>query len=295
MNDMQLRYLLSIAETGSFTRTAERYFVSQPTVSSQIKQLERELGFRLFSRIKNNCTLTEAGEEYVAFLRETLPKHNRICAKARNEQNRNKNTLSVGILDTCYSSSVYSALYHTQSAYEDFALDVVIAQIETLESDLKDRLFDVIVAPQDMIDTSRYNTKVIEDVDMVLIYNLAARDRNAKYSINDFSGDTLLVADIGSNRYSGILDIANAVFTNKGLSVPRMQNVPNDRSVIAAVRSGLGVGLDSLDQAELLRGDLGYVKTGLKYTIIAAWRGTPNNQPLQTFLDALDFFSARKK
>lgn len=292
MNDIQLKYLLSIAETGSFTRTAERYFVSQPTVSSQIKQLERELGFLLFKRLKNKCVLTEAGEEYVDFVKELLPKHNRICAKARNTQEKSKNTLSVGILDNCYSASVYSALHHTQSEYDDFELDVVVAHIDNLEYDLKDRVFDIIIAPQDLIDTTPYKTKLIEAIDLVLIYNLKDRDPMIKYSLNSFEGENLLLADMSSTKHSHILDVANAVFANKGLSIPRMQNVPNDRSLIAAVRAGLGVGLDSLDQPELLRGDLGYVKTGLKYSIIAAWSDKPDNKPLQTFLNALDYFSS---
>ena len=46
----QLHYALAVAETGSFTRGAERVFVSQPTLSAGIKKLERDLGTVLFER-----------------------------------------------------------------------------------------------------------------------------------------------------------------------------------------------------------------------------------------------------
>lgn len=57
----QLRYFLAVAETGSFTRAAERSFVSQPSLSQQILKLEGEVGQPLFNRLGRRATLTEAG------------------------------------------------------------------------------------------------------------------------------------------------------------------------------------------------------------------------------------------
>ena len=50
MNQNQLRYFVAAAETGSFTRAAERYFVSQTAITQQIRLLEETLGCRLFDR-----------------------------------------------------------------------------------------------------------------------------------------------------------------------------------------------------------------------------------------------------
>jgi len=60
----QLRYFTAVAELGSFTRAAERCFVSQPSLSQQIIKLEKSLGKPLFERLRNKVRLTEAGEVF---------------------------------------------------------------------------------------------------------------------------------------------------------------------------------------------------------------------------------------
>jgi LysR family hydrogen peroxide-inducible transcriptional activator len=57
----QLRYFLSVARTGSFTRAAERCSVSQPSLSQQVQKLERQIGQRLFDRLGHKVALTDAG------------------------------------------------------------------------------------------------------------------------------------------------------------------------------------------------------------------------------------------
>ena len=56
-----LRYFLETAREGNMTRAAERLFVSQPTMSKQLKELEKELGTKLFTRSNYSINLTGAG------------------------------------------------------------------------------------------------------------------------------------------------------------------------------------------------------------------------------------------
>ncbi|MGJ6121472.1 transcriptional regulator CynR [Mycolicibacterium sp. Y3] len=67
-----LRYLLGVAEHGSFTRAAEALYISQPTLSQQIKQLERALGVQLLDRSGRIVRLTDAGVAYVDPVRRAL-------------------------------------------------------------------------------------------------------------------------------------------------------------------------------------------------------------------------------
>ncbi len=61
MEVYQLRYFLAVAETGNFTKAAQRCFISQPSLSQQIINLEEELGQPLFQRLGRKAVLTEAG------------------------------------------------------------------------------------------------------------------------------------------------------------------------------------------------------------------------------------------
>lgn len=68
----QLRYLIAVAETGNFTRAAERVNVTQPSLSQQIINLEKELGHKLFHRLGRRAVPTEAGIALLTRARRVL-------------------------------------------------------------------------------------------------------------------------------------------------------------------------------------------------------------------------------
>src|ERR1700690_2428287 len=68
----QLRYVLAVAETGNFTRAAAQAHISQPSLSQQIINLERELGHKLFHRLGRKAVPTEAGSAFLERARRIL-------------------------------------------------------------------------------------------------------------------------------------------------------------------------------------------------------------------------------
>ncbi|MFE5867759.1 LysR family transcriptional regulator [Streptomyces roseifaciens] len=72
MQLQQLRYFATLAEVRHFTRAAESLHVAQPSLSQQIRALERELGAELFQRARGNITLTDAGEALLPLARQIL-------------------------------------------------------------------------------------------------------------------------------------------------------------------------------------------------------------------------------
>src|SRR6478736_9809575 len=68
----QLRYFLAVAETGNFTKAAARSFISQPSLSQQILNLEEELGQQLFHRLGRKAVLTESGKTLLEGARRIL-------------------------------------------------------------------------------------------------------------------------------------------------------------------------------------------------------------------------------
>lgn len=68
----QLKYFLMVAKTLSFSEAAKRLYITQGTLSQQIKQLEDELGFQLFSKTSHSVALTEAGEKLLPAAKQTV-------------------------------------------------------------------------------------------------------------------------------------------------------------------------------------------------------------------------------
>jgi DNA-binding transcriptional LysR family regulator len=67
-----LRYFIAVGKEEPFGRAAERLRVAQPALTSQIRQLEEEMGYALFERLKRGVRLTEAGRLFLEEARRLL-------------------------------------------------------------------------------------------------------------------------------------------------------------------------------------------------------------------------------
>jgi LysR family hydrogen peroxide-inducible transcriptional activator len=100
MNLRDLHYLVALADHKHFGRAAEASFVSQPTLSTQIRKLEDELGVALVERTPRKVLLTEAGQQIVARAREVLNEVEQIRRIARRDRDPGAGTLTLGIFPT---------------------------------------------------------------------------------------------------------------------------------------------------------------------------------------------------
>src|SRR5271154_65843 len=93
-----LRYFAAVAQEGNLTRAAERLFVSQPALTKQIKQLESQLGVRLFSRSRAGMTLTAAGQALADQVPAVLGGWDRALRETKVAASRAARVLRVGSL-----------------------------------------------------------------------------------------------------------------------------------------------------------------------------------------------------
>ncbi|WHZ18569.1 MAG: hydrogen peroxide-inducible genes activator OxyR [Rhodanobacteraceae bacterium] len=100
MNLRDLHYLVALADHKHFGRAAEASFVSQPTLSTQIKKLEDELGVTLVERTPRKVLLTEVGRQIVARAREVLNEIDQIKRIARRDRDPEAGSLRLGIFPT---------------------------------------------------------------------------------------------------------------------------------------------------------------------------------------------------
>lgn len=110
-----LRYLLAVAEHGNFTRAAEELHVSQPTLSQQVKQLERTLGVQLLDRTGRTVRLTDAGAVYTDHARRALRDLAAAERAVHDVQDLSRGHLRLGVTPTftAYLVGPLAAEFHT--------------------------------------------------------------------------------------------------------------------------------------------------------------------------------------
>lgn len=96
----QLQYVVAVAETLGFHRAAERCHVSQPTLSAQIKELEEQLGVRIFERDRKRVLVTPRGAALVAHAKSVLVAVADLLSAAAASQDPFAGTLRVGVIPT---------------------------------------------------------------------------------------------------------------------------------------------------------------------------------------------------
>lgn len=74
----QLRYVIKVADTGSMNAAAKTLFVSQPSLSSAIRELEEELGLTIFFRTNRGIVLTPQGQEFIGYARQVVEQYELI-------------------------------------------------------------------------------------------------------------------------------------------------------------------------------------------------------------------------
>ncbi|MBK1633667.1 LysR family transcriptional regulator [Thiohalocapsa halophila] len=100
MNLRDIKYILAVAETRHFGKAAERCFVSQPTLSGQIKKLEDQLGVVIFERTNRSVEVTPIGEEILGHARLLVEQADAIEQVARAHQDPLAGPLRVGAIPT---------------------------------------------------------------------------------------------------------------------------------------------------------------------------------------------------
>ena len=100
MNLRDLKYIIAVAESRHFGKAAERCFVSQPTLSGQIKKLEDQLGIAIFERTNRSVEITPVGEEILANARRIMEQADGIEQVARAYQDPLAGPLRIGAIPT---------------------------------------------------------------------------------------------------------------------------------------------------------------------------------------------------
>ncbi|MBR5957760.1 MAG: LysR family transcriptional regulator [Salinivirgaceae bacterium] len=141
----QLKYFVKTAETLNFTEAAKLLFITQSTLSQQIKQLETELQTLLFDRIGKKIYLTEAGTEFLPFAKKTIADSEFGIQRLRDLQNIQTGELRIGVIFTL-SDLITSTIIAFSKKYPNIKLVVINKPVSELLDLLKERELDLILS-----------------------------------------------------------------------------------------------------------------------------------------------------
>ncbi|ASK28935.1 LysR family transcriptional regulator [Chryseobacterium sp. T16E-39] len=127
----QLRYFLKAKELLNFTEAANHLYISQSTLSQQIKQLEDELGIPLFNRIGKRITLTEAGEVFAKYAQKSLLKSQEGFLALRDLKELKSGELSMGVTYGLRSTMI-KALIQFSNRYPEVRINIVFGTTSEL-------------------------------------------------------------------------------------------------------------------------------------------------------------------
>lgn len=143
MDFNKLNYLIAVAELKSFSKAAEKCFVSQPALTRCVKNIEEELGVKLFDRSCSPIKLTFAGERYIAGMKEILEMKIKLDQEMADIAARKKDRLIIGIAPTRSITWLPRVLPAFHRAYPDVDIQIVEANAYTLEQYLAKGTIDL--------------------------------------------------------------------------------------------------------------------------------------------------------
>ncbi|MFD8093680.1 LysR family transcriptional regulator [Streptomyces malaysiensis] len=143
MELQQMRYVVAVAETNSFTRAAERCLVVQSALSHQIARLEKELGARLFERTSRRVCLTPAGEAFLPAARQCLDAAERAAAEVAAAVGEVRGRLAVGLIPTVTAVDIPGALRDFRERYPHVRIRLRVGASDDLVEQVKEGAIDV--------------------------------------------------------------------------------------------------------------------------------------------------------
>jgi LysR family hydrogen peroxide-inducible transcriptional activator len=234
-----LRYLVAVADTRHFGRAAERSFVSQPTLSAQLKKLEEYLGVQLIERAPKRVALTAAGEEIVERARRILEASEEIVELAKGHRDPLAGRLKLALLPTIgpyllpkVSARLRKSLPRLELMLYEYQTDPMLEKLHSGEIDV-----GILALPVTIDGLETYELyKEPFTVALPASHRLAQR---ASIRLEDLSHETLLLLEDGHCLRDQALDICASTDIHEKQDF-RATSLETLRQMVAA---GIGITL----------------------------------------------------
>jgi DNA-binding transcriptional LysR family regulator len=280
-----IRYFLAVAAEKNFTRAAERVGIGQPPLSLQIRDLEREVGARLFHRIPQGAELTEAGKAFHDLVRN-IPDHvERATQSARRTARGELGALAVGYTNSSALNPVFAAALRSyRRAYPGVALSLEESQTPQLIDDLLDGQLDVVFVRPVEADAEHVKIRLISEEPLMAVMPSKHRAaKSTKLNLADLRDESFIL-----HRYTpSLFDTVIAACRKAGFEPTLGPSVPQLVTIVQLVAAEVGVSLVPASlEAFQIKGvifkELHDVSPKTRLSL--AWRRTDTSPFLKNFL-----------
>lgn len=197
MNLRDLRYLVALADLKHFGRAAEACFVSQPTLSTQIKKFEDELGTPLIERNPRNVMLTDVGVAVVARARAILHEADQIKNIARRAKDPESGTVKIGIFPTLGPYLLPHVVPNIVKKFPKLELMLFEEKTESVLKKLHDGDLDAGIIALPIHDDTLHAEFLFEESFVLAVPKGNALAKLKKIKLSDLANERLLLLDDG--------------------------------------------------------------------------------------------------
>lgn len=235
MNLKQLQYFVLVAEEGQITSAAKQLFIGQPALSYQLKQLEDELGAKLFARQPHGIELTDAGKKLYSYSKQILTLAQNAETEIREIQAGQLGSVRLGSVSSSIGVLPSSRLVAFVKEHPGVALDILEDNTYGILDKLKNNLLDlaVIRTPYNRVNLAAID---VSDERMTAVTRLGAFAGKETVKLEDLAGQPLVIY----RRFEGMF---KETFTEKGLKPNFVIKCDDSRTAIRWSDSGLGIAL----------------------------------------------------
>jgi LysR family hydrogen peroxide-inducible transcriptional activator len=239
MNLKDLKYLVALADTGHFGKAAERTFVSQPTLSAQLKKLEEYLGVKLVERQPKNVQLTEVGRQIVVRARRMLDESDEIVALARSNADPFAGKLKIGLIPTIGPYLLPRVMQKIRKAVPQLGLMLYEYQTEALLKRLRDGELDLGIMALPVLQDGLESRALYEESFTVALPTHHPLAGKTIIKVADLKGQTLLLLEDGHCLRDQALEVCSRIDVREAEDF-RATSLETLRQMVVA---GLGITL----------------------------------------------------
>lgn len=209
MNLRDLRYLVAVAEHKHFGRAAEACFVSQPTLSTQIKKLEEELGVTLIERTNRQVMLTPVGERIVAQAQRVLREVGQMVHIAEEHKDPYGGEFRLGIIPTVAPYLLPKILGPIKKAFPKLRIQLTEAQTHVLTRMAREGDLDAIILALPLEEDSLKQVKLYTEPFYFAASRAHPKAGQKTVSLDDLDHEEVLLLEDGHCLRDQALEICH--------------------------------------------------------------------------------------